>query len=103
MSKYNRAPLKVRLRFLFTGEIKNYWYLADRMIRNTYLDYLMRHYPEFKTKKDFDEKGFDAVTDFLNGNKVSVDKLKPHIFRFVKKKSRSGCYDFLPENFTKTK
>lgn len=97
MSKYNRAPLKVRLRFLFTGEIKKYWYLADRMVRNTYLDYLMQHYPEFKKEKNFDENSFGAITEFLNSPKISVDKLKPHMFRFAKKKSLTGCYDFLPE------
>ena len=99
MSKYNRASLKTRLHFLFTGEIKDFWYLVDRMFRSTYLDYLMQHYPGFKEEDGFDETAFGAVTDFLISRKVPLEKLKPHILRFKKKKSLSGCYDFLPEDF----
>lgn len=100
MSNYNRASLKVRLHFLFTGEIKNYWYLAEKIILSTYLDYLMQHYPEFKETEDFDKAAFEAVADFLNNPKIPLKKIKPHILRFEKKKSLPGCYDFLPEDFT---
>lgn len=97
MSKYNRVPLKTRLHFLFTGEIKDFWYVADRMVKSTYLEYLMQRYPDLKKEKDFDEEEFGAITKFLN-KRIAVSELKPHIFRPERKSHR--LYDYLPEHFT---
>lgn len=93
MNKYRRASLRARLHFLFTGEIKGYWYLASRVVFSTYVTYLMTKYPELKEKEGFDKESFGAITNFLNNPGIPFRELKPYIQRFEKCNSLPNVID----------
>lgn len=98
MKKYRRAPLKTRLHFLITGEIKGYWYLASRVVFTTYVTYLMSKYLELKENECFDEKEFRAITHFLNNPGIQFNELKPYILRFKKCNSSPSMIDLFSNN-----
>lgn len=75
----DRAGLRERLHFLFTGEIPNYWYKANMDVRMTLVQALAD--PEFPFCKEHKNKPemLNNVIDFLVTTKFSYQSVEKYV------------------------
>lgn len=84
--KQYRATLKMRLHFLFTGELPGYWYNAQADVFQAYLNYYMSKDP----KDAEDEARIDKCVEVFSTHRFNKKMIEDYIIPNRKGFSKNG-------------
>ena len=73
----DRATLRMRLHFLFTGEIPGYWYNAQADVMTSYLDFYVKKLEKAETPEE--KKRIGNILDVFATHRFNKKQIQDHI------------------------